>query len=214
MRVSEVTKMLRIFPRAVLAATAAILLALPLAAQSYEEALAVYKRGAYAQAEPALRAVTQAHPDNADAFYYLGSSLVELNRIDEARGVFDQAREKGLSADRSKAAEGQIAIQQKQLDAASAALNEAVGINANNAEAHFYLGLAEATRGNFPASSEHLEKSVELDPFRMHAHYYAGIAANRLKRPDRMVDHFRYVQKLAPESDEARKVEALLKSVR
>ena len=53
-----------------------------------------------------------------------------------------------------------------------------------------------------------------MNPENPYAHYYAGLAYNQIKRPDKMLEHFRTFLKLAPEAPEAPKVRALLRGIR
>ena len=61
--------------------------AAPVFGQSLETGINLYRAEQYPQAEQELRGVTQNNPENADAHYYLGMTLVEL-MVAMAIGLF------------------------------------------------------------------------------------------------------------------------------
>src|SRR6516165_9866639 len=56
-----------------------------------EEALALHRRGAMAEAGASYRKVLQADPHNADAYYYLGLMSCQARHFDEGAALARQA---------------------------------------------------------------------------------------------------------------------------
>ena len=168
----------------------------------------------YADAEATSRKVLESDSSNADARYVLGMTLIEEGKTGEADQQINAARDAGLALDKQKVMEGRAAIAKKQLPDAQKLLTEAITENPKNQAAYFYRGLAYASAGDYNKAVADLEKATELEPTNFLAHYYAGVFCNRIKRPDKMVAHFERLVKLAPNSEEAQKAQALLRSVR
>jgi tetratricopeptide (TPR) repeat protein len=191
-----------------------VIAAAPVFGQTLETAVGHFRAERYPQAEQELRGVTEKNPQNADAHYYLGMTLVELNRLDDAQAEFDKAKEMSVSEDRQKVAEARLQMARQEMDPALATLQEAEALNSENADVYLNRGLIHASRQNFPAAVADLEKSLQLNPHNARAHYYAGIAYNRTGRPDKMVEHFQIFLKQAPNSPDATKVRSMMRSVR
>jgi tetratricopeptide (TPR) repeat protein len=188
--------------------------AVPAFSQTLETGMDLYRTQRYEQAEHELRGVTQNNPENAEAHYYLGMTLVELNRLEDAQAEFDKTKEMSVPQDQQKVAEARLQMARKEMDPALATLREAEELDAGNADVYLYRGLIHASRQNFPEAITNLEKSMQINPHNARAHYYAGIAYNRTGRPDKMVEHFQIFLKQAPDSPDAAKVRSMLRSVR
>jgi tetratricopeptide (TPR) repeat protein len=191
-----------------------LLAAAPMLAASLESGIDFYRTQRYQQAEKELRAVADAEPQNADAHFYLGLTLVEMERPEQAKAAFEKAKECALSPDKEKVAQARLDIAGQKLDAAFATLNEAEQINSENAELYLNRGLIHANRQEFPAAVKDFEKTLALAPKYARAHYYVGRAYNRTGRPDKMVEHFQIFLKLAPDSPDAPMVRSLMRSAR
>jgi tetratricopeptide (TPR) repeat protein len=137
----------------------------------------------YAQAETALRAAVAARPADPTAHFQLGVSLYEQGKLPEAETAFEQAKPLIESA------------QQQQ------------------ASYYKYRGAVKAKREKWSEAVQDLEKAVQLNPTEPYNHYHIGVAYNRLKRPDKMVEHLQMFLKLAPNAPEAPKCRALLRAV-
>jgi len=185
-------------------------LALTASASSLEEAIRLYKDKNYEQAETLLREARAENPDSAEASYYLGATLVELKKYEEA----DQYLE-GVAEDKPEArvALGKSYMLQEKLDNAMRTLDMAAKALPDNAEIWLYRGMIHLKRDRFSDAAKQLAKAIELDPKLAHAHYYFGMANSRIKRPDLMVKHFQLFLELAPDAAEAPKVRSLLRSL-
>jgi tetratricopeptide (TPR) repeat protein len=168
----------------------------------------LYRQGKFAEAQTELAKAVESNPDDARAHRYLGLTLVEQHKASEAQDHINKADDLEPNGD-SKVALARLYIEQKDLDKAEAALQDADG-----AERDYVRGLLQFQRAQYKESAESLESYVKDHPEQPYAHYYAGLAYNSLKRPDKMLTHFEMFIKLKPDAPEAKKVRAVLSTGR
>ena len=195
------------------------------ATQTVEEGIELYRTGQYESAVSALSAILdQEAADNGSARAYLGLSLLELGRIQEAQLELEKAAaEPQLERAQKAAAEPQLEraqiglarayTEQRRFNEAAAALRRAEQINPQSVDLFYYRGLLNLAQNQFDSSARDLERTLELDPTRTRAHYYAGLAYNGLRRPDRMVTHFQTFLTLEPNAPEGARIRSLLRAV-
>jgi len=183
-------------------------------AQNLEEGIRLYDEGRFEDAERILGPLSEQEDTNPEVHYYRGLTLLEMGRMAEAETQLDQASREGLAPDRLKVGQARVALKKGETDRAIVLLNEAQEANSASAAIFHYRGIAQASKQDFTAAAADLEKAVELDPSNAQSHYYAGMVYGRLRRTDRMVNHYQMFLKLAPNSPEAPKVQSLLRSVR
>ena len=181
----------------------------------------LYESKNYQEAAQELKQTVEAKPDDLTARYYLGMALLQMEKNGEAEEQFQAAREllKERRESEPKAAQVELGLARscmgkKEYDKAREALDRAKELAPEDAEVFMYRGKLEVTRGDYAAAAKELDAALKLNPRLAYAQYYAGIAAANLKRPDKMVEHFQYFLKLAPEAPEAPKVKSYLRSVR
>ena len=192
----------------------ALCLAVTTFGQDLETAEKLFWDKDYKEAERVLRDLLAKEPGDPDVRYQLAMTLLETKRPDEAEKQISAARNVELIEDKLRIAEGRLALERKRNPEALKLFSEAVKVEPENFAAYYYRGLVYATTGDFQRSADDFEKSIELHPENYLAHYYAGIANNRIRHPDKMVTHFEQLIKLAPKSEEAKKAQSLLRSVR
>jgi tetratricopeptide (TPR) repeat protein len=183
-------------------------------AQELDEGIRLYNEGKYEDAERVLRPLAERESSNAQVHYYLGLAFLEMGRLAEAESQLNQASEENLAPGRLKVGQARVALKKGATDRAITLLNEAQAADSENAELYHYRGIARASKQDYAAAAADLEKAIELDPSSAESHYYAGMVYGRLKRTDRMVNHYQMFLRLAPNSPEAPKVQSLLRSVR
>jgi tetratricopeptide (TPR) repeat protein len=197
--------------------------------KTVQEGIQYYNAKKYQEAETALRDVLRAEPNNAQAHYTLGLTLLELQRFAEAADEFNRADKltppsnqiRMVKGDNSAPRRDDIKIGlaraymgQKQFDKGRMALDEAQRIRSDSPDVYYYRGMLNSQQGDYAAAASDFESAIKLNPKNAYAYYYAGLAYNKLKRPDKMVQHFETFLKLAPNAPEAGKVRALLSSIR
>jgi len=197
--------------------------------KTVQEGVQYYNAKKYQDAETALRDVLRAEPNNVQAHYTLGLTLLELQRFAEAADEFSRAdkltppsnqirmvkvESSAPRRDEIKIGLARAYMGQKQFDKAKIPLDEAQQIRSDNPDVYHYRGMLDSQRGDYVAATSDFESAIKLNPKNAYAYYYAGLAYNKLKRPDKMVQHFETFLKLAPNAPEAGKVRALLSSIR
>ena len=103
--------------------------------KAIEMAGQLYSRGQYQQAERVCRQMIAARPANADAHNILGVSLAALGNSKEAISELKRAVKINAQAPSYYADLGEILRQASKLDEASEALDKAVALDPNNAQA-------------------------------------------------------------------------------
>lgn len=147
--------------------------------------------------------------------YNEGKSQLEAKRYDAAEAAFRQL----LEADPGAASKGyaglsRVEIARKNYAAALEHAKQAVELDADNADAHYALGLTYAFRQDFKNSAPSLEKALALDPNNAYAHYQLGLVQYRLKRYDQTIIHFEKFIEMMPNAPEAAQVKSILKTVK
>jgi tetratricopeptide (TPR) repeat protein len=208
---------------------AGLLLAATSFAADLESGKNLFEKQKYAEAEKNFREMVNAEPDNLEANYYLGASLVELNKYEESEPFLKKAAAEKPEADialahaylmqeHMKEAQETLDIAQKRVDEAAAetAKEEAEKMamyKAQNGEIARYRGMMALKQNKFDDAFKQLSNAAELNPKDAYAHYYLAMASSRIKRPDQMVKHFQMFLQLAPDAPEAPKVKSLLKAL-
>ena len=195
-------------------ALGAVLAAGPVAAQDLDAGVEQYRSLNFVEAEQTLRQVCEREPENASAHEYLGLSLAELKRADEAEAEIQKAAEAGLAEDRVKVGLARVAIERRDVDGAARLVEEAHAANPENADAYHYRGMLRTKARNFDQAAVDFERALELNPAIAYSHYYAGIAYNGMKQRDKMVEHFQTFVQMAPNAPEAGKLQSLLRAFR
>ncbi len=194
--------------------SAGMLLTAAAGAATLDEGIRQYRHGRFAEAEATMRQVCEAEPDNPAAFERLALSLAALKNPEEARAQLALGVEKGLAEDRALAAEAKLALERRDLEAASEKISQALELNPDNADALDVRGRVRIANKDFAGAAEDFDRALELDPDRPYTHFYSGIAYNGLKRPDKMVERLHTFLRLAPDAPDSDKVRSLLRAFR
>jgi tetratricopeptide (TPR) repeat protein len=192
-----------------------LLLAFPAAGQAtpQEEASArkYFETGRFEQVIETA-AADPASPQ--DVRYLAAQSLVRLDRPAEARASFATLVTEHEGDPWRAIGESGIAMIDRDLERALASAQQATELAPDLFYAHYQLGRVQLERGEHAAAAEALERAMVIDPSFAYAHYHAGMAYNKLRRVDRMAEHFRMFVRLAPEAPERQAVETILRGMR
>ncbi len=177
-----------------------------LGAPNPDAGIELFRKGKLAEAEKALREAVSAEPSNARAQRFLGMTLASQNKLDDAAGVLERAKQLEEGSD-TQVAFAHLYLAQKNLSQAEAALMEGTG-----EEADFARGLLAMQRKEYAEAARHFETVIQANPENSYAHYHAGLAYNGLKRKDKMLTHFELFLRMNPDAPEARKVRAVMRT--
>jgi tetratricopeptide (TPR) repeat protein len=148
-----------------------------------EEAISEYNASRYDKAEPILREVVKAHPDSAEAHYYLGlvleraSEEEDFESLEEAMGEYRKVISLMPNHVDSRIRLGALNLKGGFFEGAVRELEEAISVDPGSAEAHAMLGeafyrisLAKEVRvehptglgatTDFKGAKEYLEKAL------------------------------------------------------
>ncbi|KAB8318634.1 tetratricopeptide repeat protein, partial [Tolypothrix campylonemoides VB511288] len=128
-----------------------------------DEALALIRRGATAEAEALLRRAIAANP-GADALNLLAYSVQQQGRIAESAEIWAEATR--LEPNRSELFSNLAAAQltlRREADAADSA-RQAIALDPARADAHANLGNALRRLGDWEGAVTHLRRAADLRP--------------------------------------------------
>jgi tetratricopeptide (TPR) repeat protein len=131
---------------------------------------ALVRNGAAAEAIAQLEAAIKLNPDYGEAHYQLGLALTRESRMDEARAALERGRRLIADSQRDQSAtldlsEGRQALASGKFDHAVAKFGQVAKAKPDAAEAHYYLGVALARRGDEAGARTSLLKALDLNPW-------------------------------------------------
>ncbi len=141
---------------------------------------ALWKKGDEAGAEAAFKKAIAADPKLADPYAALASLYNQQKKFDAAAEMSKKASElSGGAVGGANAAvtfnQGIIFWNQSKIAEAKAQFELAIKLDANFADAHYWLGMALVNEGNLPEAVAAFEKYVSLAPTGQHAETAKGI---------------------------------------
>ena len=153
--------------------------------------------------------------------YLTGLSFVELDRVDEAQGRFEQLRDGseeegwrhiGASAAllNDPATREDTVVTARAVEAARLA----VRLDDGNAWAHYQLGRALGRQRAYPLAAAAFDEAIAREPTFAYAHYYAGLSHYQARRTDLMAVAFEAFLTLAPDAPERSRVESIMRTLR
>jgi tetratricopeptide (TPR) repeat protein len=149
-----------------------------------------------------------------EELYVAGQSLNRLDRHGEARETFARIDKGDEENAWTFVARSAIAAVDGNRDAALDAANRAVAISPDHFQAQYQLGLVKLQNEDFGGAADAFDRATRLDGNDAYAHYYAGVAFNKIRRLDKMTEHFRAFVQLAPSAPERPQVETILRTLR
>ncbi len=156
------------------------------------------------------------------AEYLTGLSYQRLNRLAEARQVFESLAARpetdawahiGHSAALlSQAAAGSVPVSAaaEAEQAARRAIELAPGLSLG----HYQLGRVQGQKKDFGQAVSAFEQVIALEPRFAYAHYFVGLSYYEIRRTDKMANAFEYFLKLAPDAPERGQVESIMRTLR
>jgi tetratricopeptide (TPR) repeat protein len=91
---------------------------------------------------------------------------------------------------------GKKAIDAKRWTEAVELFNKVVAADANNADAHNYLGYSYRWLNKMDESFKHYNIALKLDPNHLGAHEYIGVAYLKINQPEKAKEHLAKLEKL------------------
>lgn len=188
-----------------------------------EKGIALYNSKGYQEAEGVLREALKADSSNVQARYYLGLSLLQQGRPDDALNEFKKVHGDLAKWDQwtrppvpneyqIQLAIGREQIGLKQFDEAWRSLESARIEDSSSSEIYLYRGVYYLDQKKYQEATRELEKAINLDSKNAYAYYYTGIAYSESGHPDKMIGPLQSFLKLAPDAAEAAKARSMIKA--
>jgi tetratricopeptide (TPR) repeat protein len=195
-------------------------LATPLVFAQTKQGVDLFNSWKFPESEQVLREAVKTNPQDIQAAYYLGLSVLMQDKHSEALEILLKAQESHAKAGQGHSAvpdEYQMSIalartylELKQNEDAWKHLEEANKIHAGAIEVCIYRGAYYLNKEKYPQAIKELEKAMKLDAKNAYAHYYAGYAYLRAGNPSKALEAFRAFIQFAPNAPEADKIKALV----
>jgi len=162
---------------------------------------ALEKTGRYAEAIPEFAKALDLNPQYHAIYYNLGRTLLAAGRPDEAIRTL----EKGLQYYESADLHTQLGLalaSRNRIEEAKAQFDKALGINPNDAIAHFARGVALAYKSDWDTAIAEYRETLRLNPQNESAYIYLGAALRQKGDSDGAIAEYREALRLNPNNDE------------
>src|SRR5438876_119055 len=146
-----------------------------------------------------FREALRINPEYAQAHYYLGAALFELdNGVDEALVELREAIRLNPENAEAHNTMGLALLEQGSVDEATHEYREVLRIDPQYAEAHYNLGNALDDQGRPEAAAAEYREALRINPGLAHVHYNLGVALNRLGKLDQAIEQYQEALRLNP----------------
>jgi Flp pilus assembly protein TadD/peroxiredoxin len=165
--------------------------------------VAMYQHGYLDQAAESFQQVITSKPDNADAWYNLGTLNLRRNNFDEAGRYLEQTLK--LQPDYPEAWNnlGMIAAQQGRADEAIQDFQHALDQRPNYITAHLNLGNVYRRQKSFDKASQSLMRALALEPDDPEVNYSVGMLYAQQDQMRSASDYLQRAIELRPDYAEA-----------
>lgn len=139
------------------------------------------QQGHFPEAVEAFQQAVSKGIKTADAYYYLGAALEELDRKDDALEAYRSALNLAPSYEKAHYNMGGLYFHQGNHEAAEASYRTAVAINPNNVNAYSNLGLLLKAKDNFQGAHTCFQSVLAIKPGCPETYYNIGRTYSKQK---------------------------------
>jgi len=165
--------------------------------------VALYQHGFIDQAAESFRQVIAAKPDNADAYYNLGTLNLRRNRLDEAKQFLERTVELRPNFAEAWNNLGMIAAQQGNADEAVRNFQQSISIRPKYFTAHMNLGNLYRRQRAFDKAHDSLSRALSLRPDDPEIQYSLGMLSAQTGELDQAAQFLERAIALRPRYPEA-----------
>lgn len=154
-------------------------------------------------AESECRTALQTDPYSPDGHYYLGQSLREQGRYDEAAQEFQAAIKSDDTWSEAYSGLGMTRLSQNMLGEAAEAFKQAINLNSGNSTAHYGLGKTLLQQGQVDAALKELNTALYQNRNSAPVHLAFGEAYNAQGNTVAAIKEFQESIRIKPENPDA-----------
>jgi tetratricopeptide (TPR) repeat protein len=165
--------------------------------------VALYQHGYLDQAADSFRQVISSKPDNADAYYNLGTLNLRRNRPDEAKGYLQKTVELRPAFAEAWNNLGMLAAQEGNAEEAVQDFQQSIGIRPTYYTAHLNLGNVYRRERAFDKAEDSLSRALSIRPDDPEIHYSLGMLYIQKNDFDRAAGYLEHAIALRPDYPEA-----------
>jgi tetratricopeptide (TPR) repeat protein len=165
-------------------------------------AMACYHAGERDRAITHFEACTSLQPENAQAHYFLGNGLIEMNRLSEAEVSYRRAVE--LEPDYAEALTnlGSVLQMQDKTDEAIPFYEKSLELNPGSVNAISNLAIALQQLGRAGESIQQYKKAIEIEPDTAFLHFNLGVVQEAVEAWEDAAASYQRALELEPENVE------------
>jgi superkiller protein 3 len=174
-----------------------------------------FKQGHYREACELFEKAAQKFPENFEAFFNLGLSYFNSEKIDDAITSLEKAVKL-----KSDIAEVHFALgecyyhKENNKDKAIEAFSNVLKLQPNNAKAYYNLGITHYKYDEMEEAMNAFEKSMDLDPEYSSAYYQAGLASIKMGNIEKGVQYLEEFLRLNPDAPTNDQVKAIIQELK
>jgi tetratricopeptide (TPR) repeat protein len=165
--------------------------------------VAMYQHGYFEQAAASFRQVIAAKPNNADAYYNLGTLMLRTNRLNEARDYLEQTLKLQPNYPEAWNNLGMMAAQQGHPDQAVQDFQRSLALRPTYATAYLNLGNVYRRQKSFDKAEESLARARALQPDNPEVNYSLGMLYAQQNQMGAASDYLQRAIDLRPDYAEA-----------
>jgi tetratricopeptide (TPR) repeat protein len=165
--------------------------------------VAMYQHGYLDQAAASFQQVISAKPDNADAYYNLGTLNLRRNKLDEAAEYLQKTVQLRPNFPEAWNNLGMMAAQQGKAEEAIRNFQQSISIRPGYAIAFLNLGNVYRRQRDFGKAQESLERALALQPDDPEINYSMGMLFAQQNQMQRANEYLQRALELRPDYPEA-----------
>jgi tetratricopeptide (TPR) repeat protein len=165
--------------------------------------VALYQHGFLDQAAESFQQVISSKPDNANAYYNLGTLNLRRNRLDDAKGYLQKTVQLRPTFAEAWNNLGMIAAQQGDADEAVADFQRSISIRPSYFTAHLNLGNLYRRQRAFDKAEDSLSHALSIRPDDPEIQYSLGMLFVQQNELERAAEYLEHAIALRPDYPEA-----------
>jgi tetratricopeptide (TPR) repeat protein len=128
-----------------------------------EQAMEDQKQGKWEKADKSYLEILHEEPDSADVYYFLATSQMSQNKLEEALSTINKALELEEQAPSFNQLKGSILARMGKNDEALVELKKAIKGNPNLYQSYIVIGHIYYTKGNRSEAEKHFKLAIKID---------------------------------------------------